>query len=114
MYNFKQLIAFVVKLWLMTWDIRSRSKSKVVSPNYYIMEADNGCLGEHKKEVQGFSSKESFESCLLTWTGQAFLHELLLGKASPPLIRLSIFGAENLLHHSVAGFVPYLQEVLTH
>lgn len=51
---------------------------------------------------------------LLTWTGQAFLHELLLGKASPPFVWLAVFRAEHLFHNTITGLVAKLQQILAH
>jgi len=51
---------------------------------------------------------------LLSWSSQAFFHELLFGEAGPPFVGLAILGVEDLLHHPVAGFVAQLQEILAH
>jgi hypothetical protein len=40
---------------------------------------------------------------------QRFLHELLLGKADPPLAGLAVFGVEDFFAHSIAGFLSQLR-----
>lgn len=45
---------------------------------------------------------------------QALLHKLSLGKADPPLARLSVVSSEDLLAHSVARLLSKLLQVLPH
>lgn len=53
-------------------------------------------------------------SLLHSRSRKTLLHELLLGKAYPPLARLSIRSIKDLFQQSVSGFLAQLQEVLTH
>lgn len=54
----------------------------------------------------------------ILWSGleslEAFLHELLLGEADPPLAGLAVFRIEDFLANSISGFLTKLLQVLTH
>jgi len=51
---------------------------------------------------------------LHSWSRKTLLHELLLGKAYPPLAGLVIRSIKDLFQQSYSGFLAQLQEILTH